>query len=268
LPFPVDDAAVHHVFDGGWIWVLRFNNGITSAGASLTASLANEIRAHEGAAAWRRLLEKLPTLRAHFARATPITKVFHYKQLAFRAPRAGGKLWAMLPSAAGFVDPLFSTGFVLTLLGVFRLGTLFESDALDEEALANYENATFAELDQAGELVTAAIRNFTDFPKFAEVARIYFAAAIWTETLRRLGRRAPGFLLADDLEFSDMVRRLRSSDHDPRRRDFIERMDLAGLLDESRRNWHPAKAKDLFANAWKVLATREEIEAMLRRSGF
>ena len=35
-PYPVDDAALHHVFDGGWIWVLRFNNGITSAGAALT----------------------------------------------------------------------------------------------------------------------------------------------------------------------------------------------------------------------------------------
>src|SRR5438046_2310971 len=23
-PYPVDDAAVHHVLDGGWIWVLRF----------------------------------------------------------------------------------------------------------------------------------------------------------------------------------------------------------------------------------------------------
>ena len=35
-PYPVDDAAVHHVFDGGWIWVLRFNNGITSAGVAAT----------------------------------------------------------------------------------------------------------------------------------------------------------------------------------------------------------------------------------------
>jgi hypothetical protein len=26
-PYPIDDAAVHHVFDGGWIWVLQFNNG-------------------------------------------------------------------------------------------------------------------------------------------------------------------------------------------------------------------------------------------------
>ena len=35
-PYPVDDAAVHHVFDGGWVWVLRFNNGVTSAGVAAT----------------------------------------------------------------------------------------------------------------------------------------------------------------------------------------------------------------------------------------
>jgi FADH2 O2-dependent halogenase len=174
----------------------------------------------------------------------------------------------MLPSAAGFVDPLFSTGFVLTLLGVLRLANLFESDSLNEQALADYENATLAEVDQAGELVAAAIRAFNDFPKFVEVARIYFAAAIWSETLRRLGRKAPGFLLADDLEFSDMIRHFRTAADDPRRREFVEQIDLAGLLDESRRNWHPAKAKDLFTNAWKVQATREDIETMLRRCGF
>ena len=30
-PYPIDDAAVHHVFDGGWVWVLQFNNGVTTA---------------------------------------------------------------------------------------------------------------------------------------------------------------------------------------------------------------------------------------------
>ena len=39
-PYPIDDAAMHHVFDGGWVWVLRFNNGITSAGVAATSLLA------------------------------------------------------------------------------------------------------------------------------------------------------------------------------------------------------------------------------------
>src|SRR5207253_1203682 len=31
-PYHCDDAALHHVIDAGWMWVLRFDNGVTSAG--------------------------------------------------------------------------------------------------------------------------------------------------------------------------------------------------------------------------------------------
>src|SRR5204863_7573939 len=51
-PYPVDDAALHHVFPGGWIWVLRFANGVTSAGAAVIDRLALELRLSEGPAAW------------------------------------------------------------------------------------------------------------------------------------------------------------------------------------------------------------------------
>ena len=42
----------------------------------------------------------------------------------FRSTIVTGPHWALLPSAAGFVDPLLSTGFPLTLLGVKRIGSL------------------------------------------------------------------------------------------------------------------------------------------------
>ena len=43
-PYPIDDAALHHVFPGGWIWMLRFNNGLTSAGAALTDPAGRRVR--------------------------------------------------------------------------------------------------------------------------------------------------------------------------------------------------------------------------------
>src|SRR5436190_1620206 len=55
-PYPPDDAAIHHIFPGGWIWVLRFNNGITSAGAALTHP-----------SSWDSLLQRLPSVREQFA---------------------------------------------------------------------------------------------------------------------------------------------------------------------------------------------------------
>src|SRR5687767_13277922 len=70
-PYPVDDAAVHHVFDGGWMWVLRFGNGVTSAGVAVEDWLATELGLADGAAAWPRLLARFPSLAAAFAGAVP-----------------------------------------------------------------------------------------------------------------------------------------------------------------------------------------------------
>jgi FADH2 O2-dependent halogenase len=48
----------------------------------------------------------------------------------------------------------------------------------------------------------------------------------------------------------------------------VEPFDIAGLLDRSRRDWYPVLAQDLLANAGKLHATIDEVETLLRRSGF
>src|SRR5580658_5142812 len=84
-PYPVDDAAVHHVFDGGWIWVLRFRSGITSAGVAAVDSLATRFGFSEGALAWEKLLRLLPTVRDQFAAATADRPFTYAPRLAFRS---------------------------------------------------------------------------------------------------------------------------------------------------------------------------------------
>jgi FADH2 O2-dependent halogenase len=69
MPYPPDDGALHHVFEGGWIWVLRFNNGLTSAGVAATDEVAERFGFAEGAVGWDRLLESLPAVKAQFAGA-------------------------------------------------------------------------------------------------------------------------------------------------------------------------------------------------------
>ena len=84
FPYPAEDAAVHHVFDGGWVWVLRFNNGVTSAGVAATRAVAEELGLREGAPAWRRVLERLPALAAHFEHAVACEPFRHMPcRLAF-----------------------------------------------------------------------------------------------------------------------------------------------------------------------------------------
>jgi tetracycline 7-halogenase / FADH2 O2-dependent halogenase len=280
-PYPPDDAAVHHVFDGGWIWVLRFNNGLTSAGVAATERLANELRLPEGRAAWHRLLARLPTVGAQFARATEQRPFGHAPRLAFCSGTATGESWALLPSAAGFVDPLLSTGIPLTLLGIERLANLLERGWGREELggqLADYGRQTVAELRAAAGLVAALYASLGDFEVFAALALLYFAALSFSEVARRLGRAvlAPGFLLCDQPVFGAALRRccgdalrLRAGvpgDAAARARLLrqigaaIAPFDLIGLGDTRRRNWHPVDARDLVNAAAKLGLSREAVE--------
>jgi tetracycline 7-halogenase / FADH2 O2-dependent halogenase len=282
-PYPVDDAAVHHVFPGGWIYVLRFNNGITSAGAALTDALAANIGAAEGGAGWTRLLEALPSVAEQFRRARATLPFVHAPRLAFRSARVAGATWALLPSAAGVIDPLLSSGFPLTLLGILRLVDVLEQTRpghAREAALGAYERTTLAELDATERLVGALYATMDDPPLFKRLSLLYFAAASFSETVRRLGRPelAPGFLLSAHPTFgSELATCASMAAARPsgsarlaleRRIDrAIEPFDTAGLLDSARRHWYPVLSTDLLSSAAKLGATEDEVRALLERTG-
>ena len=277
-PYPVDDAAVHHVFNGGWIWILRFNNGITSAGVAVTDALASHLRLDEGEPAWHRLLDLLPAVKQQFIEAKAERPFTHMPRLSFRSGAIVGKRWALLPSAAGFVDPLLSTGFPLTLLGVARLASALEhldNPACFQSQLESYSAQTDQELLAASRLVGALYRSMGDFSAFMPLSLLYFAAASYSETVRRLGHPAlaAGFLLHDHPVFGPGSRNLcgpsfGATELTTEVMQLIEPINIAGLGNPDRRNWYPVDPNDLLQNASKVEATRDEVQAMLDRSGF
>jgi FADH2 O2-dependent halogenase len=283
-PYPVDDAAVHHIFDGGWIWVLKFNNGITSAGVAATNDLADQLRLSEGPAAWQRLLDLIPALKKQFA-SSQATRPFTYMpRVSFRSNAVAGKRWALVPSAAGFVDPLLSTGFPLTLLGVSRLAEIMERD-WDKpefaERLQSYASQTDNELRAAADLIAALYATMDRFPVFASLSMLYFAAASFSESARRLGKvsLARSFLLHDDPHFGTAIRRCyqraknacTQPEIDELAKEIaqaIEPINIAGLGNPQRRNWYPVDANDLFNSAAKLGSTKHEISQLLDKCGF
>jgi len=283
-PYPVDDAAVHHVFDGGWIWVLRFNNGITSAGVAATDEIAAGLGLSEGAPAWERLLDLVPALKKQFSSATTARPFTYVPRLSFLSGAVCGGRWALLPSAAAFVDPLLSTGFPLTLLGISRLAEILEQDwgsVRFNARLQRYAAQTMDEAAATSRLIAALYSNMKNFPVFAALSMLYFAAASFSETARRLKKPqlAPSFLLHDHPVFGPACRRIferalhlrieeDSADLIADIRRAIEPFDVAGLCRRDRRNWYPVDAEDLFRGAAKVDATQDEIAKLLESCGF
>ena len=270
-PYPVEDAAVHHVFDGGWVWVLKFNNGITSAGVAATRQRADELGLAEGEAGWQRLLDRLPSLAKQFTGAEMVGGFVFTPELSFCSGQIAGARWALMPSSAGFVDPLLSTGFPLTLLGIQRLAKLL-GGGID---MADYERRTVAELGQVSRLVGALYASMGDFELFAALAQLYFAAVSYSETSHRLAKPelANSFLLCDHPEFGpatrgicdSVVRLARRDETLARIREVIEPFNIVGLADPAKRNWYPVAPDDLFAAASKLGSSANEIREMLLR---
>jgi len=277
-PYPMDDAAVHHVFDGGWMWVLRFNNGVTSSGIVVTEETARELKLSEGEAAWRRFLARFPSIAAQFADARAIREFTWAPHLSYAAEMAAGEGWAMLPSAAAFVDPLFGPGMPMTALGVERLGRLIEENFEEpelNERLREYGRTTLAEADHTADFIAGCYAAFPRFELFTSLSMVYFAAAGYCEMARRLGRDhlAQSFMAVDRPAFADATKRLsRTLRHNNRFdsslfaaqvKQKIDCLNVAGLCDRRKRNWYDVDLDDVIARAEKLEITPDEMRRFL-----
>ncbi len=276
-PYSIDDAAVHHIFDGGWMWVLRFGNGVTSAGIAVTDALAEELRLSEGEPAWHRFLARFPSVGAQFAQAKPTRPFTHAPGLAYRASAAAGPGWAMLPSAAAFVDPLFSTGIPLTLLGIERLGRILEESRGTAELgrrLGEYGEMTLQEADATADFIGACYAAMPRFPVFAALSQFYFAAASYSEMARRLDKPhlVRCFLAADHAAFGPSLHRAAAfvrrgeagADFCAQVAYQIACLNVAGLADPRKRNWYGVDLSDVVNGAAKLGMTPDAMRAVLR----
>lgn len=262
-PFCCDDSALHQVFDEGWMWQLRFRNGVVSAGFAIESQefpLDSEISIDQE---WCDILARMPSLEEQFRPSTivaPEGGLRRTGRLQRRAAQAVGMNWAALPNTAGFIDPLHSTGIGHTLCGLERLVPILSEHRSDPErrlaALQNYEATVFAELELIDLLVSGCYLGRRQFPLFAAFSMLYFAAATTYER-RRLAAGSPqgaAFLGADDAPFCSIVRSLRDELHglvrqgpatagdidryEVRLRNAIAPYNSAGLCDPAVRNMY------------------------------
>jgi FADH2 O2-dependent halogenase len=288
-PYSEDWAAVHHVIDEGWMYSLRFDDGLTSAGFLLTPRGLASLDKRDGADAdrmWRSLLARYPTIGEAFGDAAPTMPVAFRPLIQHRLTRATGQRWAMMPHAYAFVDPLFSTGIAWSLRAVERLALSFEQAANgnrvpDERALERYESALGAEADQIDLVVAGAYEAMAQFDLFAAQAMLYFVTVSFAEASQRLGPSETvawnGFMGVGDEVLDgvprESLRRLREITHsrghagtsDERQR-FVEWLtaaiaprNVAGLADPARHNLYPVDFDALIEHHGLLGMSRDQV---------
>jgi tetracycline 7-halogenase / FADH2 O2-dependent halogenase len=294
-PYVDDWAAVHHLIDEGWMYSLRFDHGVTSAGFALSPRGVAALGLDESVdpqALWRELLGRYPIIAAAFAEARPIMPLAYRPCIQHRLTRAAGRRWVLLPHAYAFVDPLFSTGIAWSLRAVERLALSFEQGkgkprlpSADE--LLRYEAMLGSEADQIDRLVAGAYEAMAHFDLFEAQAMIYFAAVSFAEVRQRLRADESesaiwsGFLGVGDpvieplpgmaLEKLQRITRGRGATGSAEQRDEFARWvrtsiasrNIAGLADPSRRHLYPVDI-DLLIDRHALLGmTRDQLVAGL-----
>ena len=219
-----------------------------------------------------------------------------------RASTAAGDGWAMLPSAAAFVDPLFSTGIPMTLLGIERLAEILKAPgprpqgpglgqapglspcpALRPEAraLGPYSDSTLSEADHTARFIAGCYAAFPRFDVFTAYSMFYFVSASFSEMARRLtpDRSSRGFLCANDPQFGPAIAQLSPAVNLPRDAAAFERavasacepLNIAGLCDPVKRNAYGVDVEDTVRSAFKLGLSadqvRDSLNVMMGRGG-
>ncbi len=254
-PFDCDAAALHHVCDDAWMWLLRFDDERVSAGWVLGPSHA-AVSLDDPGAVWRRWLADYPSIHEQFRSARLAAQpgqLMATARLQRRAARAAGERWAALPHAYGFVDPLHSTGIAFTLSGVERLAALLDQHwgrPTLAVRLREYEQQLDQELTLIDQLVHIAYATSPVFPLFILAAMLYFTATVTYENRRQPGGQ-DSFLCASNAALREIIDRLCARLLDARRqgpagphiaaiwqevRAAIAPFNTAGLCDEQAAN--------------------------------
>jgi flavin-dependent dehydrogenase len=113
---PEDEGDIRIVLvPDGWFWVIPFRGERTSVGVVLKPSAVAGGADLDGLL--RQLCEASPPMRKVMSGARQVFPARAAADFSYRVHRLCGDGWLAVGDAAGFIDPLFSTGFHLAVKG-------------------------------------------------------------------------------------------------------------------------------------------------------
>jgi tetracycline 7-halogenase / FADH2 O2-dependent halogenase len=180
-------GTLHHIFDGGWMWVIPFdnhkksNNPICSVGLNLDPRRypkANDIDPEQE---FRNFLSRFPDIAVQFENAKPVRNWISTDRLQYSSHSCMGERFFLLSHAAGFIDPLYSFGMVNACKIIDPLASRIMK-AISED---NYSKNLFADieilqqklLDYNDILVNCSYISFQDFDLWDAWRRVWMLGA-------------------------------------------------------------------------------------------
>lgn len=109
--------------DDGWVWVIPLPEGVTSIGLVCGPDTLRE-RGGDSEGLLRRTLASIPGLAERLEAPQIVGHLEATGNYSYECARLAGQRWIMVGDAAGFVDPIFSTGVHVALYSAMESARL------------------------------------------------------------------------------------------------------------------------------------------------
>ncbi|HEX2687195.1 MAG TPA: tryptophan 7-halogenase [Kofleriaceae bacterium] len=193
MPQAWHQGTLHHIFDGGWLWVIPFDNHkdstsqLCSVGLQLDARRFPRPDQRSAEQEFRDFLARYPSMAGQFEQARAVRDWVSTGRLQFSSKRCFGDRFGLLSHAAGFIDPLFSRGLANTCEVNSALATTLlaalDDDDLSAERFAKIEDLQQTLIDSNDKLVSCSYTSFRDYELWNAWYRVWVLGA-FLATLR------------------------------------------------------------------------------------
>ena len=189
LKYRWHDGTVHHMFDGGWLWTIPFDNHCDSQNTKASVGLMLDMRKFPKRdditpeQEFKEIVSRFPTIVQHLEKSTAVRPYIGTGRLQFSCKRAVGNRYFITPQAYGSVDALYSRGMISTFETIFtfaqRLLDALRDDDFALERFAGLDDLARRHLDSHDQMVMNAYRAFGNFDAWNGWLKIWVASKLY-----------------------------------------------------------------------------------------
>jgi tetracycline 7-halogenase / FADH2 O2-dependent halogenase len=182
------EGTLHHAFDGGWFWVIPFNNNewsenpLCSVGVMLDRDKFPRPEGVSPEEEFWQIVNRYPGITKHLQGAKAVRPFVGTDRIQYSAQQAAGPRFALLAHSYGFVDPLYSRGMMWTFENVYalahRLLDALDADDFSMERFEYLNELAEAQLQQADQLVYNGYRSMAHFDTWNAWLRVFVAGEL------------------------------------------------------------------------------------------
>lgn len=197
-PYRLSEGTLHHIFKGGWLWVIPFNNHGSSTNPLCSVGLQLDPRLYPQRSdvspeqEFFEFIQQFPDLFAQLKDARPVRDWMRIDRLQYSAHHIVADRFALLAHAAGFIDPLYSKGLYVTHASIFLLADLLlkakKSGDYSAAAFAPLETMTLNYIQMHDRLVASSFKAWGNF-KLWNVYEVLWLLGAYLEYLRLITNR-------------------------------------------------------------------------------